>query len=103
MSSTTAAASSGTATEDQSWIAVAVISSILSLTTVIVGLRIYTRIFLLKQLGWDDFCVVITMVRCTRPHEEFQMNMVADLTYRSSPLSMVVVSCQVSRSTLQGL
>lgn len=63
MSSTTDTLSTDEAAQDISWIALTVICLVLSLATFIVGLRIYTRKFMLKQLGWDDYCVVLALVR----------------------------------------
>lgn len=63
MSSSSTALDPGLAAQDTSWVALLVITLVLSLATLIVGMRIYTRIFLVKQLGWDDYCVVLTLVR----------------------------------------
>ncbi|KAJ4393158.1 hypothetical protein N0V93_002365 [Gnomoniopsis smithogilvyi] len=62
MSSTNTTLSADVATQDISWIALTVVCSVLSLATLIVGLRIYTRKFLLKHLGWDDYIVVLALI-----------------------------------------
>lgn len=63
MSSTSTTVDPGYAAQDISWVALLIVILVLSLTSVIVGARIYTRIFLVKSLGWDDYCVVVTLVR----------------------------------------
>lgn len=50
--------------ENTAYVALIVILLVLSLATIQVALRIYTRIYLLKQLGWDDYSVVVTLVGC---------------------------------------
>lgn len=62
-SSTSTTVDAGSDAENLSWVVLLVVLLVLSLTSVIVGMRIYTRIFLVKQLGWDDYCVVVTLVR----------------------------------------
>ena len=46
-------------------ITVAVVCIIVSL--VAVGLRLYTRHYLLRNLGFDDVCVVLALVRTASP------------------------------------
>lgn len=63
MSSASTTLDAGLAAQDISWVVLLVVILVLSLATIIVGMRIYTRIFLVKSLGWDDYFVVITLVR----------------------------------------
>lgn len=63
MSSTSTSSDAGLDAQDISWIVLLVVILVLSITALIVGLRIYTRWVLVKQLGWDDYCVVFTTVR----------------------------------------
>lgn len=65
-STTTSTTTAAYAAEDISWVALFVVILVLSLAAVIVGMRIYTRIFLVKQLGNDDYCIVVTLV-CPLP------------------------------------
>lgn len=50
------------AAQDLAWVSLLIITLVLSLATLTVGLRFYTRIFLIKQLGWDDYCVLFALV-----------------------------------------
>lgn len=52
--------------QDISSIALIIILLVLAIATTLVALRIYTRIYLLKQLGLDDYCVVVSLVRSLR-------------------------------------
>lgn len=55
----------GLAAQNIAWLALLIVILVLSLATIIVGLRFYTRIVLLKQLGLDDYFVLVTLV-CRR-------------------------------------
>jgi hypothetical protein len=57
----------GLATQNISWLALIAVILVLSLATMIVGLRFYTRMVLLKQLRLDDYFVLLTLV-CRRFH-----------------------------------
>jgi hypothetical protein len=46
----------------------AVVSVLLAFTTALVGLRIYTRAVILKTMGYDDWAIVVALVRTGRPH-----------------------------------
>ncbi|KAF3762222.1 hypothetical protein M406DRAFT_220062, partial [Cryphonectria parasitica EP155] len=48
--------------ENDAWIALLVVILLMSLTSIVVGLRIYTRLAIIKKLGWDDYCVILTWV-----------------------------------------
>lgn len=41
---------------------IGVVTFTLSVATLFVGLRIYTRAVVIKQLGYDDLCAVIALV-----------------------------------------
>jgi len=41
---------------------IGVVTFMLSFTTVAVGLRIYTRAFILRQMGLDDWTAIFTLV-----------------------------------------
>ncbi|POS72992.1 hypothetical protein DHEL01_v208616 [Diaporthe helianthi] len=51
----------GLEAQNISWVALLIIILVLSLTTIIVALRFYTRVVLLKQLGLDDYFVLLTL------------------------------------------
>jgi hypothetical protein len=63
MDSTSTPVDPGLAAQNISWLALLIIILLLTLTTIIVGLRFYTRVFLLKQLGLDDHFILLTLVR----------------------------------------
>ena len=63
MDSTSTPVDPGLAAQNISWLALLIIILVLSLATIIVGLRFYTRVVLLKQLGLDDYFVLLTLVR----------------------------------------
>lgn len=65
MDSTSTSVDPGLAAQNIAWLALLIIILVLSLATIIVGLRFYTRIVLLKQLGLDDYFVLLTLV-CLR-------------------------------------
>lgn len=48
--------------DDKSWVAIFTVSLCLTVATLMVGLRIYTRMFITKQMGMDDWAAVITLV-----------------------------------------
>ena len=49
--------------DDKSWVAIFIVVLCLTVATLMVGLRIYTRRFITKQMGMDDWAAVITLVR----------------------------------------
>ena len=65
MDSTSTLVDPGLAAQNISWLALLIVILVLSLATIIVGLRFYTRVVLLKQLGLDDYFVLLTLV-CQR-------------------------------------
>lgn len=65
MDSTSTSVDPGLAAQNIAWLALLIIILVLSLATITVGLRFYTRIVLLKQLGLDDYFVLLTLV-CRR-------------------------------------
>lgn len=66
MDSTSTSVDPGLAAQNIAWLALLIVILVLSLATIIVGLRFYTRIVLLKQLGLDDYFVLLTLVRRLR-------------------------------------
>lgn len=52
--------------EDKSWVAIFTVVLCLTVATFMVGLRIYTRAFITKQLGADDYAAVFTLVGLCR-------------------------------------
>lgn len=63
MSSTTSGLDPEYLAEDISWVVITAFALILPLTVGILGLRIYTRAFILEHVGWDDYCAIFAMVR----------------------------------------
>ncbi|KAG8163339.1 hypothetical protein KVR01_006636 [Diaporthe batatas] len=61
MDTTSTPVDPGLAAQNISWLALLIIILVLSLATIIVGLRFYTRVVLLKQLGLDDYFVLLTL------------------------------------------
>ena len=49
--------------DDKSWIAIFTVVLCLTVSTTAVGLRIYTRKFITKQMGIDDWAAIVTLVR----------------------------------------
>jgi hypothetical protein len=48
--------------ESRATLAIAITSSVLGVAFVAVVLRIYTRAFVIKNVGWDDYAAVISFV-----------------------------------------
>lgn len=63
----TSAASLAQNSDNISWVALLVVILVLSLATILVAARFYTRIFILKHVGWDDYCVLLSLVRQLPP------------------------------------
>ncbi|KAG6368121.1 hypothetical protein INS49_002322 [Diaporthe citri] len=61
MDSTSTPVDPGLAAQNIAWLSLLIIILVLSLATITVGLRFYTRIVLLKQLGLDDYFVLLTL------------------------------------------
>ncbi|KAI3399786.1 hypothetical protein diail_5582 [Diaporthe ilicicola] len=61
MNSTSTSVDSGMAAQNLAWLVLLIVILVLSLATITVGLRFYTRIVLLKQLGLDDYFVLLTL------------------------------------------
>lgn len=53
--------------DDKSWVAIFTVVLCLTVSTVMVGLRIYTRRFITKQMGMDDWAAVVTLVSLLFP------------------------------------
>lgn len=53
--------------DDRSWVAIFTVVLCLSVATFMVGLRIYTRAFVTKPMGVDDWAAIITLVRLAPP------------------------------------
>ena len=49
--------------QDRGTEALVVNGVLLSIATVIVALRLYIRIFMRRNLGWDDYFIVASLVR----------------------------------------
>ena len=49
--------------DDRSGVVIAVACACLSISTIIVAVRLYTRMCLIKQVGLDDFFAAMTLVR----------------------------------------
>lgn len=50
--------------DDKGNIIIGIVCLVCPLATVAVGLRFYTRYYLLKHLGTDDFLVLVALVSC---------------------------------------
>ena len=48
---------------DKSWEAILAVALSLAVSTLMVGLRIYTRRFMVKEMSKDDWAAIITLVR----------------------------------------
>ncbi|KAI9791870.1 MAG: hypothetical protein M1816_003415 [Peltula sp. TS41687] len=48
---------------------------LLSITTIFVVLRFYTRVFIARAIGWDDYVCVLAMV-CSYIHSALQLRMI---------------------------
>lgn len=79
MDSTSTSVDPGLAAQNIAWLALLIVILVLSLATIIVGLRFYTRIVLLKQLGLDDYFVLLTLVRRLYKCRAFSLRPVTDL------------------------
>jgi hypothetical protein len=55
-------------TSHRDGIVVIAITIELVVVTIAVALRVYTRKFIVKKLGRDDWAVVVSLVRCTSSH-----------------------------------
>lgn len=49
--------------ESRAYAVIAGISVLLSVTVLVIGLRIYTRFFMIKTVGWDDWAAIAAGVR----------------------------------------
>lgn len=52
--------------DDRSWQAILAVVVCLVAATVMVGLRIYTRRFMVKEMSKDDWAAILTLVRLFR-------------------------------------
>ncbi|SPO05143.1 related to integral membrane protein [Cephalotrichum gorgonifer] len=48
--------------DDKSWIAIFTVTLCLTVATVMVGLRVYTRMVVTKQMGMDDWAAIFTLL-----------------------------------------
>ena len=58
--------------DDRSLAVIATVSACLIITTIMVSVRLYTRVFLVKQVGPDDYMAIVTLVsplESRYPHE----------------------------------
>lgn len=42
------------------------------LGVIFVALRLYTRVFLIQSIGWDDLLMIVNLVCCISPNFPFQ-------------------------------
>lgn len=58
--------------DDKSWVAIFTVVLCLTVSTLMVGLRIYTRKAITKQMGVDDWAAIITLVCFLSPGPHHQ-------------------------------
>lgn len=49
------------------WIEINLNACLIAISTLLVGARIYTRVFMTKNAGWDDWIAVVAYVRRNCP------------------------------------
>ena len=61
--------------------------ALVSLAMIFVGLRIYCRVVLTRNMWWDDWAIIATLVRLSYPseHKIIQIATDAKLFFRSGP------------------
>ena len=53
----------GVSPEDsRAGVTIGVVILVLTIASIAVGLRVYTRAFVIKQFGWDDFAAIASFV-----------------------------------------
>lgn len=79
MDSTSTPVDPGLEAQNIAWLALLIVILVLSLATITVGLRFYTRIVLLKQLGLDDYFVLLTLVCHRRRFQPPLLSLITDM------------------------
>jgi hypothetical protein len=66
--------------DDKSWVAIFVVVMCLTVATTMVGLRIWTRKFIINKMGMDDWAAIVTLVwKCSQnPHAHSSVKYSAD-------------------------